>query len=78
MEKGPKDISKPFLFKSKGIGCVRGAEEGEKLLGDTGLTERQIMVISEFTKFRKRLRKPAPVEDAYGEVVYVAKPKGGK
>ena len=42
------------------------------------LTERQIRVIAAFSRFQKTLKKTAPAVDIFGEVVYIAKPKGGK
>lgn len=45
--------SDPMVLKVHGeMMCVRGREEGEKLAGSTGLTERQLNVISKFIEFQ--------------------------
>lgn len=70
--------SDPMVLKVHGeMMCVRGRQEGEKLVGKTGLTERQMNVVFEFSKFQRLIKQRIPVEDIYGEI-YTAKPKGVK
>lgn len=79
MEKGSKINSEPMILKVHGeMMCVRGREEGEKLVEGTGLTERQINVAFEFSKFQRLMKQRTLTEDIYGEIVYMAKPKGGR
>lgn len=78
MEKVQRINSDPMVLKVHGeMMCVRGREEGEKLVEGTELTERQLNVVFEFSKLQRLIKQRIPAEDIYGEI-YTAKPKGGK